>query len=113
MAYACHLINERRFNVALFHPGITNTNIISGQDSSFSMFFKRLGHLFMILVFHTADKATLGAIRAISARHQHGQYYAPRTFFNIFGLPKQLKLPKNLTNNSGDLYDKTILFFQD
>lgn len=78
--------------VLLSHPGLANTNIVNGQDSSFSNFIKKGGRKFMYLTANNMFKSSLTTMVALSSdKAEPLDNYVPRSFFHINGYPKKIK----------------------
>lgn len=91
--------SERTF--ALVHPGITYTPLINKAYKS--KIFATLAEVFMKLVFHTAEKASLTAILAVNENNKFS-YYGPSGLFSISGFPKKRKLYKKYYNGNKKLF---------
>lgn len=90
---------------ALIHPGVTYSPLINKAYKS--RFFCWLAELFMKVVFHTAEKASLTAVIAVD-RSEKFAYYGPRGPFALSGYPKKRRLAKKYFKNN----KKTIDFLE-
>ena len=80
-------------DIALAHPGIASTNIISSQDTGFSHAFQVEGHRFLTLFTHSSRKASFTSVMACFATDEK-RFVRPRGPFAISGFPRMNKFPK-------------------
>lgn len=99
--------NFENLNVrfSIVHPGITYTPLINKAYKS--RIFSSLASFFMKLIFHTAEKASLTAVLAVSDELQLS-YYGPRGPFAISGYPKKRRIMKRYYKNN----EKIINFLE-
>ena len=95
LSYELNSLNEGA-TYYLAHPGVSSTNIISNKDTGLPNWFGILGHKFLTLFTHSAKKASLTFIRALTSTSIN-KYISPRGLFHISGYPTERKYPKYLT----------------
>lgn len=91
----CNELDSENSNITynLTHPGISQTNIISSDQTGLPNWFSKLGHGFLYLFVHHADKASLTNILGLVNDSDDKKYITPRGLFNISGYPKKRKYP--------------------
>ena len=92
----CYELDSENTNITfnLTHPGISQTNIISSDQTGLPSWFSKIGHGFLYLFVHHADKASLTNIVGLVNESKEKKYITPRGLFNISGYPKKRGYPK-------------------
>ena len=78
--------------VTLCHPGLASTNIVGGEETSFSKRFQHAGKKFMHKFGNSADKSSLCLVEAAIKSPANLGYFYPKHFFHIRGIPKEKRL---------------------
>ena len=84
------LKNDNHISFYLVEPGVTNSDIIR----EFPPIIRKLGHIFLKVVSHSPNKASLTAMVALQSETNRNSYIIPRGFLSCMGYPKFKKFPK-------------------
>lgn len=96
--------------LALYHPGVSNTNITRFKFKPFNF----IVHLFMRIVFHTPRKAVLGAVYALTSDEDfNGLAIVPSGPLETSGVPKTKKIDAKLSKHLPLLINSVNDFLQD
>lgn len=87
-------LNSINCKYYLIHPGICQTNIISSEQTGLPNWFSKIGHAFLYVFVHSATKASLCDIKALTTNEKQKKYIKPRGLFAISGYPTLKKYPK-------------------
>ena len=97
----CYELSKENTKVKYYltHPGICSTNIISSDQTGLPNWFSKLGHFFLYLFVHSASKASLTNIVALTTTELEKVFIKPRGLFAISGYPTLRKMPKYAKEN--------------
>ncbi len=84
--------NEGQTEVIVAHPGLCKTNIISSDQTGFPRWFIRAGHAFLYLFTHSAEKAALTNLLALTTEEKK-KMIRPRGIFALSGYPQIVPMP--------------------
>ena len=91
--------------VLLMHPGVTSTNIVASDQSSYPKWFSRLAKKALRIFVHSTEVASLGILKLLlDSKSDEDMMVVPRGLFQISGYPTNKKYPKNLTH-----IDRTLI----
>lgn len=93
-AYALHRARNRGVGEPAFlvaHPGIVATDLLSPEKTTHKPLFSRIGHAFLYVFTHSAEKAALTDILAAAGESENGDFIGPRGAFGISGYPHKTK----------------------
>lgn len=83
---------EGQTEVMVAHPGLCKTNIIASDQTGFPRWFTRAGHAFLYLFTHSAEKAALTNLAALTAEKTN-RMIRPRGLFALSGYPQIVPMP--------------------
>lgn len=82
--------------VFLYHPGVSNSNIARFKFKPLNTF----AHLFMKVMFHSPQRAVLGALVALTTIDDlKGMMIVPRGLLEVNGLPRCKKMDGNVSDH--------------
>lgn len=94
---------EKGENVTMAHPGVAKSQIYKGLGKLIFV----LGNAVLTLTTHPVWKAALPLVMLSSGNYQKGTCLVPRGVFEIWGYPKQRKIPAKAYHNKDNL-EKTL-----
>jgi NAD(P)-dependent dehydrogenase (short-subunit alcohol dehydrogenase family) len=97
----CNELSNQNTKVKYYltHPGICSTNIISSDQTGLPNWFSKLGHLFLYIFVHSASKASLTNLVALTSDDSVNRFIKPRGLFAISGYPIKKKFPTYCKDN--------------
>jgi len=94
------LLRKEVADIVLVHPGVSATGLFEPRNKAYGRFFYKLVTPLMRLIFMDPDKASLSLVKALTLVPRPSTYLGPKTFFGMFGYPKEAKL--HLKEKEGD-----------